>query len=407
MTEQRDKQAASRQVYSYMKAFGAVAVVGLGLVANETDWLKDTPLEWFNRHAANDPQYTVDIKWPPLQTVPRTPLPGETITAETEAIPEPIVAPVEEPAQEVAVIVNNDGPGSMTQSPELPHRRMAEEQPELVANIPIPAELPEELQAQRAIERLMASEGKVPPSPVIREAITYASQYTGVDEMYLYRLAHAESTFRVAAFNRAGGGRGACGLYQFRGASTYLETIYKHDDKFPEEYRHLSNTVEQYRTKGTTGYRVKAGVDKDMVFKACFDPKFASVLAAFFTLDLKNAIENRVPLEGPLTHADLYIAHFLGINGGPRFLKAYVAEDKRDNHVSNYVGRSQRRANAGIFNNVRTVEDFYDFFVEKKGMTDSPFDLGEAQYSEYVTLPEEVPLPRRRPIETVRYGGPR
>jgi hypothetical protein len=263
------------------------------------------------------------------------------------------------------------------------------------------------LKAHRTVERLMMSEGKTPPSRVIHEAITYASTYTGVDEIYLYRLAHAESTFRVSALNRAGGGRGACGLYQFRGASTYLETIYKHDDKFPKEYKHLSGTVEQYRRNGTTAYRVKAGVDSDMVFKACFDPKFASVLAAFFTLDLKNAIENHVTLDRPLTHADLYIAHFLGINGGPRFLNAYITEDKRDNHVSNYVGRSQRRANAGIFNNVSTVEDFYNFFVEDKGMTDSPFDLGEARYTEYVTLAEEVPLPPRRWLGTLRFGGPR
>lgn len=224
------------------------------------------------------------------------------------------------------------------------------------------------------IAALMTEEDKAVPSIEVYEAISYASQHTGVDQLYLHRLAYAESTFRTTAHNNDGGGRGACGLFQFRTASTYLEAIYKHGDRFPAAYQHLAGTVERIVTPDVTSYEIKSGIDTDMVFDACYDPKFSSLLAAFFTEDLKNKIESNVPIDRPVNHAELYIAHFLGQNGGPRLLKAHVEES--ESPVSDFVSPAQEKANPAIFNKVSTVGEFYNYFVENKGMTDTPFTAG-------------------------------
>lgn len=379
MTEQRDQtrpaksyaQAAGKAA-SNIVACGAAAAMTVLVIGQETTWLDGTALEAFNRHAANNPSY--DVQWPPLHIVPRpeitTPVtdaaPVETATPEhPESDPRP---PAADAIEDATDDTNDDA-----------------------------ADEAQELSAQQAIEELLLAEGKPVPPQAVHDAIAYAAAYTGVDAHYLYRLAHAESTFRTGVTNRAGGGRGACGLYQFRASSTYLEAIHRHGAKFPPEYQHLNGSVERYTRKGETRYRVRAGHDQATVFRACHDPKFASVLAAFFTLDLKAAIENRVALDRPLTHADLYIAHFLGINGGPRFLNAYADENKHARHVSAYVGASQRRANRGIFNRVTTVGDFYTFFVEDKGMTDAPLEIGTPQFNPYPQLPERGPIPHPRP----------
>lgn len=302
------------------------------------------------------------------------------------------------------------------------HDRDNDGDPGTAANLKKPAQptiAPEVLESFR-MRREFKAEGKTPPPMDVTSAIVYANEQTGVDPDYLHRLAYAESTFRSWITNKDGGGKGACGLYQFRASSTYLEAIYRHGDKFPEEYRYLADTVEEYtiparrRKPARTAFRIKDGVDQDMVYDACYDPKFASVLAAFHTLDLKDAIESRVDLDRPVNYAELYIGHFLGENGGPKLIAAFVDAKTRDTRVTKYVSAAQRKANDGIFKHVKTVDDFYEYFVEEKGMTDEPFTVGpievkmtpDLQAAHPVAHPvpnpyrhRPIPLPRPRPVD--------
>lgn len=251
-------------------------------------------------------------------------------------------------------------------------------------------------------EQLEKMDLPVPPYEVAH-AISYGADWTGADELYLNTLARAESTYEPEAHNGSGGGKGACGLFQFRAASTYLQQIYLHAAKFPPRYEWLNGAVEQtLNSEGNITYRVSGNADADAVYAACYDPVFSSMLAGFMSLDNRTALEDRVDLGRAPNFADLYIAHFLGTGGGTKFLRAYSDEDKHDASITKYASADQRAANPGIFRRVSTVGEFYDFFVEDKGMSTRPFRITAGQFAEFA-LPavEDIPLPTPAPTRPV------
>jgi hypothetical protein len=301
------------------------------------------------------------------------------------------------PAEAVATVVVGK-PATVDNNPELPHARDAFE----LAKIPIPPEMPAELRAMRArhseIARQLTKMGlPVPPAEIAR-AISYGADWTGADELYLNTLARAESTYRHGAHNKDGGGKGACGLFQFRVSSTYLEQIFIHAPKFPPAYQWMNGTIGQQVKRDKVTYFIRKGADAGAIIESCYDPKFSAVLAGFMSLDNREALENRVPLGRKPNFADMYILHFLGLNGGSRMLRAYANEDNHDLGVTRYATKKQRTANPGVFNRASTLGDFYDFFVEDKGMSTRTFRGTEGQYvAEFPPLPEKVPLPVKRP----------
>jgi hypothetical protein len=384
--QQPDLRRAVRRRFA---AVSAVMLVAGGIVANEAGWLP--ALDSFNQHSA------------PAPDAGKAAVPAIAVRT---ALPDNPELPSRRINREAAEAVHY-GPHEQTIEETVKQGEVdavaTDALVKMLKTVPTPAAMPPELRAIHDLQRKFMDEGKPPPPFEISRAIQYASDYTGVDMEYLHRLALAESTYRAGITNKDGGGKGACGLYQFRASSTYLEAIYRHGDKFPEEYRHLANTVELYVEKRTRkgpeyAYRIKRGVDKDMVYNACYDPRFASVLAALHTLDLEDAIKTRVELDRPVNQAEVYLSHFLGENGGPKLISAYVDEDTRNARVTKYVSSRQRNANRGIFNKVRTVDDLYEYFVEDKGMTDEPLDVKPPKFEEQpVRLPKHAPLPVPRP----------
>lgn len=301
-------------------------------------------------------------------------------------------------------IVPQDGPGAMANSPELPHVRIMLEFANAVTGIPIPPEMPAEMRAERNhLARMSAKLKKLgleTPPYEVASAIHYGAKWTGADELYLNVLARAESTYRHSIHNESGGGKGACGLFQFRTASTYLAQIYKHAPKFPPAYQWMNGTIQQgVNRRGETVYRIRPGADEGAIYESCYDPKFSSVLAGFMSLDDRAALEDNVNMRRDPNFTDMYSAHLIGLGGGSRFLRAHEANPNRN--ISRYVSERQRRANPNLFSG--TLRAFYEFLAEDKGMSTTTYKpsrglfLTELPAANDALLPENVPLPTPRP----------
>lgn len=303
------------------------------------------------------------------------------------------------------LLTPQDGPGAMSRSPELPHVRVMFDFAQAMAKIPLPPEMPAEMRAERnQIARIGAQLKKLgleTPPYEVAQAIHYGAKWTGADELYLNVLARAESTYRHSIHNEDGGGKGACGLFQFRVASTYLQQIYKHAPKFPPAYQWMNGAIEQRTNRrGEIYYKIRKGADEGAIYESCYDPKFSSVLAGFMSLDDRAALENNVAMSRDPNFTDMYSAHLIGLGGGSRFLRAHEANPDRS--ISRYVSERQRNANPTLFNG--TLRAFYEFLAEDKGMSTTPYKPSQGLFltelpaaRNDIVLPENVPLPTPRP----------
>ena len=394
------KTARSRFSIEEIIAYGTALAAGAGFFVHQSGILGN---EMENKTPPELPAITEveTLKAPPVVIAEpddrRTKDDVVTITPVTvDPVPAPeTVVAVDAPPQE-------DGPGSMARSPELPHIRIAIEFAEAMAKIPLPPEMPADMRAERDHLGRIATQLKKLNLPVpsydVATGIKYGAEWTGADELYLNVLARAESTYRHSAHNESGGGKGACGLFQFRVASTYLQQIYKHAPKFPPAYQWMNGTIEQRTSRhGETYYRIRNGADAGAIYEACYNPRFSSVLAGFMSLDDRAALENNVAMGRDPNFTDMYSAHLIGLGGGSRFLRAHEANPNRG--ISRYVSERQRNANPNLFSG--TLRAFYEFLAEDKGMSTTPYRPSQGLFltelPQYNRLPENVPLPTPRP----------
>lgn len=142
-------------------------------------------------------------------------------------------------------------------------------------------------------------------SPDVRAAIARAAQRTGADFNYLLAQAKLESSLDPSAL---AGTSSAAGLYQFTNG-TWLRTLDKHGA------RHGLDWADAAIESGRVNPQMRA-----QIMALRFDPDASSLMAA----ELAN--DNRAELTGMLgrepDHAELYLAHFLGIAGAGQFLSA-------------------------------------------------------------------------------------
>lgn len=148
--------------------------------------------------------------------------------------------------------------------------------------------------------------GAPAPSPRVRLAIANAAQATGIDFGYLLGEARLESSLDPSARARTSS---AAGLYQFTRA-TWLNTLEAHGA------RHGLGWAGQAIERG----RIDDPAARSRILDLRYDPQASALMAA------ELARENRDRLLGKLGRepepAELYLAHFLGLDGAIKFLGA-------------------------------------------------------------------------------------
>lgn len=153
-----------------------------------------------------------------------------------------------------------------------------------------------------------------PASPV-EAAIANAAQATNVDFDYLLAQAEVESALDP---NARAATSSATGLYQFI-EGTWLGTMKRHGHRFG-----LGALADQIDLTASGSAHVPDPGQRDAILSLRSDPRIASLMAAALAED--NAAHLMPILGRQPSHAELYLAHFLGAGGAGRFLSELQAD---------------------------------------------------------------------------------
>jgi len=157
-------------------------------------------------------------------------------------------------------------------------------------------------------------ESSQPDTPVAA-AIASAARATSVDFNYLLAQAEVESSLDPTA--RASTSS-ATGLYQFID-STWLGTVKKHGERFG-----LGKLANEITLTPSDGAKVADPARLSAILALRNDPQIASLMAAGLAEDNRAHL---MPILGRQpSHAELYLAHFLGADGAGRFLTEMQAD---------------------------------------------------------------------------------
>lgn len=189
-------------------------------------------------------------------------------------------------------------------------------------------------------------------------AVEKAAASTGVDFAYLMEKAAAESSFDATAKAKTSS---ATGLYQFID-STWLEMVEKHGAK------HGLAREANALASGEAGRG-----DKARILALRNDPAFSAAMAAEFTRENQNHLEDKVG--GPIGNTELYLAHFLGAGGAEKFLKAH---NSNPNRPAAMLLPDAAAANRAVFfdagGRMRSLGEIYNRFDKRfdDGVTPMP-----------------------------------
>jgi hypothetical protein len=189
----------------------------------------------------------------------------------------------------------------------------------------------------------------------VTTAIAAASQKTGIDFNYLLGQAQVESGMRT---NARATTSSATGLYQFIEQS-WLAVVKEHGDKHG-----LGWASDSIRQTASGRYVVSDAGTRQAILSLRNDPGAASLMAAEHASDNKAALETSLGREA--TGTDLYMAHFLGLGGARRFLKAM---DSNSGQSGANLFPAAARANRNIFYTAngapRSLGQIYERFAGK------------------------------------------
>nr|WP_299597191.1 transglycosylase SLT domain-containing protein [Sphingomonas bacterium] len=144
----------------------------------------------------------------------------------------------------------------------------------------------------------------------VRDAIARAADRTGVDFNYLLAQAQSESGLNPLA---KAASSSAAGLYQFIDQS-WLGVLKQHGTE--HGYGWAADRIGWSHGK----WRISDPAAAQAIFALRNDPEASALMAGEFASD--NAAGLTQALGRPPRSADLYFAHFLGLKGASRFLKA-------------------------------------------------------------------------------------
>ena len=187
----------------------------------------------------------------------------------------------------------------------------------------------------------------------VQSAIAAASSRTGIDFDYLMGQARLESGFNPSA--RAGTSS-ASGLYQFI-ESSWLSVVKKHGAEHGLGW--AADAI-------GPGGRVSDPGTRKAILALRNDPAAASLMAAEHAGDNKASLEASLGREANGT--DLYMAHFLGLAGARKFLKAMAGAP--DGNAAGLFPAAAA-ANRNVFferdGSARSLSEVYQRFAGKLG----------------------------------------
>jgi hypothetical protein len=194
--------------------------------------------------------------------------------------------------------------------------------------------------------------------------IRKASGETGVDFGYLMAQAAKESSFNPTA---KAGSSSAAGLYQFV-EQTWLSVVRKHGAEHG-----LGALAEKIKFADGGGLRVNDPAIRKQILDLRRDPEVAAIMAAEHAADNKAILESK--LNRPVDATDLYLAHFLGVTGAQKFLRAVAASP--DKSATSMFSRAAE-ANPSVFyradGSARTLKEVYDRFDRRMDADIAMFD---------------------------------
>lgn len=196
--------------------------------------------------------------------------------------------------------------------------------------------------------------GRVERDAGVRGAIQRAAQRVGVDFTYLLNQAKSESGLNPNAQAQSSS---AGGLFQFIDQS-WLGAVKMYGAKHG-----LGWAADAISRRSDGSWKVDSAV-KDQVMALKNHPETSSLMAAEFASD--NAEGLQASLGRQPRSADLYFAHFLGLEGATKFLKA---ADARPDASAAALFPREARANHGIFydngGNARSLGQVYALMAKK------------------------------------------
>ena len=169
----------------------------------------------------------------------------------------------------------------------------------------------------------------------VRAAIGQAAQRTGVDFSYLVAQAQSESGLDP---NAHAASSSASGLYQFLDQS-WLAVVKRHGSEHG-----MAWAADAIQARPGGGFRISDPAMKQAVMGLREQAGPAALMAASYAAD--NAAGLGQALGRTANATDLYFAHFLGLDGAKRFLRA--AGGNPDATAASLFPR-EARANRGIF----------------------------------------------------------
>jgi hypothetical protein len=214
----------------------------------------------------------------------------------------------------------------------------------------------------------------------VRAAIGQAAQTTGVNFSYLLAQAKSESGLNPTA---KAASSSATGLYQFLDQS-WLGVVKQHGAQYG-----LGWAANAITARKGGGYTVDPAL-KDAVFALRQQPGPAAMMAAAYASD--NAANLSQALGRQVNGTDLYMAHFLGLGGATKFLRAQCTNGSA---CAANLFPQEARANRSIFygkdGSPRSLDQVYAIMGHKLDNAVDGSDSATVQSAQALTPGSLVP----------------
>lgn len=189
----------------------------------------------------------------------------------------------------------------------------------------------------------------------VLSGIQQASASTGVDFSFLMAQAAKESGFNPDAKAKTSS---ASGLYQFV-EQTWLSVVRKHGAEYG-----LGDMASKIKIADDGKLVVADRALRKEILDLRRDPEIAAAMAAEHAADNEARLDAKLDRE--VKPVDLYLAHFLGLQGAVNFLRAM---EKNPDQSAADISPRAAAANKSIFYTAdgtpRSLQQIYDRFAER------------------------------------------